>query len=210
MIRVNLLSPEKKEISGGAEGKAFPEESRQNKISTAAIVFATLLTLGTIAFLYFTQASAIDDREKLLIEKQARKDELDNVLKQLDELENAKSMVDKKIKLISELKSRQQDTVKMMDQLCNAIPDWVWLQSLTFSGKLVNIQGKAIHNNLISDFINNLKGTGCFDDVQFPGSVRQTQSGQDVFDFRLTFLYKDKDEARKDAEKESGAKKRKG
>lgn len=210
MIRVNLLSPEKKEIGGSGEGKSFPEESRPNKINTLAAVFAGILTVGLIGYLYITSSNEIADKEKLLDERKAKKVELDNVLKQLAELENAKMMLEKKANLIEELKSRQQDTVKMMDQLSNALPDWVWLQSLGFSGKLVTITGKAIHNNLISDFISNLKGTGCFDDIRFPGSTRAPEGGLDVFNFSLSFVYKDKDKAQKEEDKESVAKKRKG
>ena len=91
----------------------------------------------------------------------------------LEELERAKKMLDKKVKLISDLKSSQQDTVKMMDALVDALPDWVWLTALSFKGRQLSINGKAVHNNLISDFINNLKGTGCFDNITFPGSNRE-------------------------------------
>jgi len=211
MIKVNLLSPEKKEISGGGGDVAqYADETKEAKINVAAGVGAAILTLGIIGFLFFTQANEIDTKEKLLQEKKARKKQLDDVLKTLEELEKAKKMLDKKVKLIADLKSRQQDAVKMMDQLSNALPDWVWLQSLTFSGKLVSMNGKAIHNNLISDFINNLKGTGSFYDIQFPGSTRQKKQGLDIFNFRLTCYYRDKDKAQTNAQKKGNknAKKR--
>jgi type IV pilus assembly protein PilN len=197
MIKVNLLSPEKKDLGGGAaDVAAFPKEEREAKINAGAGIAAAALTLGIIGFLFFAQAATIDEKERLLEERRARKAELDIVLRTLDELEKAKKQLDKKVKLIAELKSRQQDAVKMMDQLVNAIPDWVWLQKLTFKGKLLNMNGKAIHNNLISDFINNLKGTGCFYEVKFPGSNRTKKGGLDIFNFRLSCYYKDKDEAR--------------
>jgi Tfp pilus assembly protein PilN len=207
MIKVNLLSPEKKEIGGaGAEAGGFQDEERENKLSPTAGIAAGVLTLGVIAFLYFSQAATIAEKERLLEERRARKAELDIVLKTLEELEKAKKDLDRKVKLISELKSRQKDAVKMMDQLSNALPDWVWVQSINFSGKLLNITGKAIHNNLISDFINNLKGTGSFDNIAFPGSIRQAKGGLDVFNFRITCNYKDKDKA---AKKKTAAKRKK-
>lgn len=193
MIKVNLLSPEKKEIAGsGADIGGFAEEERANKISPAAGIAAGVITVGIIAFLYFTQAATLAAKKELLEEKKARKAELDTVLKTLADLEAAKKDLDRKVKLISELKSRQQDAVKMMDELSNALPDWVWLQSVKFSGKLLSINGQAIHNNLISDFIRDLKGTGSFTQIDFPGSTRRTVSGLDVFTFRLTCYYQDK------------------
>lgn len=197
MIKVNLLSPEKKDISGAApEAAAFAaEEEKESKLHTGAALAAAVITVGIIGAMYFTQASTLDKKTRHLVERRARKAELDSVLETLTQLEKAKKLLEKKVKLISDLKSRQQDAVKMMDQLVDAVPEWVWLNSLRFSGKMLSLNGKALSNNLISDFINNLKGTGCFYDVKFPGSNRQKQRGMDIFDFRINCYYRDKDQA---------------
>jgi type IV pilus assembly protein PilN len=194
MIKVNLLSPEKKDLGGGGgDAPSFSDEEREQKINTVAAIAAAVLTVGIIGYLYFTQAATLEERENTLVERRARKAQLDIVLQTLDELEKAKKLLDRKVKLIADLKSRQQDTVKMMDQLSNALPDWVWITSVTFSGKLLSINGTALSNNLISDFINNLKGTGSFYDVEFPGSQRRKKENLDIFNFRLTSYYRDKD-----------------
>lgn len=209
MIKVNLLSPEKKEIGGGGpEISGFTDDERVNKLSPAAGIAAGVITVGIIAFLYFTQAATLAEKQQLLEERKARMAQLQTVLKTLTELEEAKKDLDRKVKLISELKSRQQDAVKMMDELSNALPDWVWIQRVQFAGKLLTISGKAIHNNLISDFINNLKGTGSFSSINFPGSTRRKASGLDIFDFRLSCYYQDKDKKNKQAAKKKAAKKR--
>lgn len=198
MIKVNLLSPERKEVAGApAEAASFTEEEKESKINTGAIIGAAIITVGIIGLLYFTQAQTIEQKRQHLQERKARKKALDEVLKTLEELEKAKNLLDKKVKLISDLKARQQDSVKMMDALCDALPDWVWLTKLSFSNKNLSITGKALSNNLISDLINNLKGTGCFYNVEFPGSTRQTQGNQEIFNFRVTCLYRDKDEVKK-------------
>jgi Tfp pilus assembly protein PilN len=198
MIKVNLLSPERKEVAGAAaEGAPLPEEEKVSKINTGAIIGAAIITVGIIGLLYFTQAQTLEQKQQDLQERQARKKALDDVLKTLDELEEAKNILEKKVKLITDLKSRQQDTVKMMDALCDALPDWVWLTNLTFSNRSLSITGRALSNNLISDLINNLKGTGSFDNIEFPGSTRQDQGNQEVFNFRVTCTYRDKDEAKK-------------
>ncbi|UCH94245.1 MAG: PilN domain-containing protein [Candidatus Aminicenantes bacterium] len=202
MIKVNLLSPEKKDISGAApEAAPFPEEEKERKINTGAIIGAAVITLGIIGLLYFTQAQTLQSKQQHLQERRARKKALDNVLKTLEELEKAKKMLDNKVKLISDLKRSQKDAVKMMDHLCDALPDWVWLTSLSFNSRKLSMSGKAIHNNLISDFINNLKGTGCFYDIELGSSTRQRGS-QEVFNFKLSCLYRDKDEVKKSKTKQ--------
>jgi Tfp pilus assembly protein PilN len=200
MIKVNLLSPERKEVAGApAEAAPFPEEEKESKISTGAIIGAAIITVGIIGLLYFTQAQTLQRKQQHLQERKARKKALDEVLKTLTQLEKAKKELEKKVKLISDLKSRQQDSVKMMDALCDALPDWVWLTNLTFSNKSLSITGRALSNNLISDLINNLKGTGSFYNVEFPGSNRTTQGNQEIFNFRVTCKYRDKDAVKKSA-----------
>ena len=198
MIKVNLLSPERKEVTGApAEAAPFTEEEKESKINTGAIVGAAVITIGIIGLLYFTQAQTIEQKRQHLQERQARKQALDEVLKTLDELERAKNILDKKVKLIEDLRAKQQDAVKMMDALCDALPDWVWLTKLTFSRRSLGLTGIALSNNLISDLINNLKGTGSFYDVEFPGSDRREQGNQEIFSFRVNCKYRDKDEVKK-------------
>ena len=200
MIKVNLLSPERKEVAGApAEAAPFPEEEKESKINTGAIIGAAVITAGIIGLLYFTQAQTLEQKQQHLQERRARKQALDDVLKTLAQLEKAKNELDKKVRLIEDLRSKQHDSVKMMDALCDALPDWVWLTNLTFSGRKLSISGRSLSNNLISDLINNLKGTGSFYDVQFPGSNRTTQGNQEIFNFRVTCQYRDKDAAKKSA-----------
>ena len=200
MIKVNLLSPERKEVAGApAEAAPFPEEEKESKINTGAIIGAAVITFGIIGLLYFTQAQTLEQKQQNLQERRARKQALDEVLKTLAELEKAKNELDKKVKLIEDLRSKQHDSVKMMDALCDALPDWVWLTNLTFSSRSLSITGRALSNNLISDLINNLKGTGSFYNVEFPGSSRTTQGNQEIFNFRVTCKYRDKDAVKKSA-----------
>ena len=109
MIKVNLLSPERKEVSGAAPeaGAPFQEEEKSTKINTGAIIGAAVITVGIIGYLYFTQSQTLKEKELLLQERTARKQQLDNVLKNIDELEKAKNQVDQKIKLIQGLNSCQ-------------------------------------------------------------------------------------------------------
>ena len=112
-------------------------------------------------------------------------------LKTLATLEATKKTLDRKVRIIEELKSRQKKTVKMMDQLSQAIPEWVWLTKMTYSGTQLNLSGKALSNNLIADFISSLKGTNHFGNIQLIRSVRKQESGLDIFSFSLKCSYID-------------------
>lgn len=193
MIKVNLLSPERKDVTGvRGDVSDFAEEAKESKISTAAAVSAGVITVAVIGFLYVTQASSLEDKEKLHKEKIARKAQLKDVENTLKDLERTKKDLTRKVALIAQLKARRQSTVKMMDKVSSALPEWVWLTGLKFSGDKLTLSGKAIHNNLIADFINNLKAMGNFLDIEFKGSTRKKQSGLDVFAFNITCSYREK------------------
>ncbi len=209
MIKVNLLSPEKKEVArGGATGPEAPsfEEEREAGISKLAMIMAVVVTLGTIFWMYYSQDKVLTEMLQTRSEKQGQKAELDKVLKKISALEKVKKDLDRKVEIINDLKARQLDTVKMMDEMLNALPDWVWLTNLVFSNRSITLRGKTLGNNLISDFISNLKGTRCFYDVDFPGSNRTRSGSLDTFDFSITCKYKDKDQPEKPAPGKAKAK----
>jgi len=189
MIKVNLLSPEKKDVTGGAESPIITDEVREAKINIPAVVGATAVVLVVIAFLYFTQSARLDSKTQYLAERRARKTELDNVLKTLANLEKTKADLDRKVKIIGDLKARQKQTVLMMDELSRVLPDWVWLTKLSFSNGVLNIAGKALTNNLIADFINNMQSTNHFTNIRLNSTQRQRSRGQDVFNFSINCQY---------------------
>lgn len=193
MIKINLLSPEKKDVSGvGAEAPAFAEEKKEAGLNIGAAVGAAILSLGLIGFLYITQANTIEAKMQEREDMKSRKEKLKDVEDTLKELEKTKKELTQKVELINGLKSQKQTTVKMMDNISDALPEWVWLSRLTFLNNKVNLSGRAIHNNLIADFINNMKATGSFTKIEFQQSSRGKQSGLDVFSFNITCVFKEK------------------
>ena len=150
-----------------------------------ALAGAVVITIGITGLLYFLQSNRLDAERKILEDRRVRKVELEKVLKKLTEVEITKKILDSKIKIIGDLKLKQKDTVLMMDKLSASLPDWVWLNSLNFSGNILNIEGKALSNNLIADLINNLQNSNYFTNIQLKTSVRKREAGSDVFEFKL-------------------------
>jgi type IV pilus assembly protein PilN len=189
MIKVNLLKPEKKEIGTSGEAPSYLDEPRESKISVAAIVGAIAITIGTIGLLYFLQSGKLASERDLLEERKLKKAELEKVLVKLAEVEKTKAELDAKIKIINDLKTRQKDTVVMMDRLSRCLPDWVWLTDLNFVGGTLSISGKALTNNLIVDFINNLTNSNYFLNVQLKTSLSKKAGGTEIFEFKLDCLF---------------------
>lgn len=189
MIKVNLLSPEKKDLGGGPQAIAVVEETKESKIHTGAAVGALALTAVVIGYMYMSQSSAFDRARRTVTEKEARKQMLMKVLKTVEQLEATKAKLDRKVKVIQQLKSRQSSAVRMMDEVSKALPDNLWLTKLTLKGNVVNLEGRASTNDLVADFINNLIASNYFHGEQFNGSTRGKVGGADIFNFKLSILF---------------------
>jgi len=198
MIRINLLKPEKKEIPRRDDIHYLAaEETGENKVSTLAALIALFLTIGIIGGGYFMQNSRQNKEERLYKDSQARLSKLENELKLLAEAEKSAQEVAQKIEIINNLKAQQPNAMIMMDKFSLSLPDWIWLTKLTYHQYNLNIEGKAISNNLIVDLINNLGNSGYFTNVQLNSSVRRQESGIDVFDFKINCAFKRPAESQK-------------
>ena len=142
-----------------------------------------------IGLAYFLQAGELSQQQRLLEERTLRKAELEKVLKELAQIEKTKLELDKKIKIIQDLKLRQKDAVLMMDKMSRALPEWVWLTDLTYRGTAVAISGKALSNNLIADLVNNLQNSNLFANVQLSSTNRKKEAGIDIFEFRVNCTF---------------------
>jgi len=190
MININLLKPEKKEVAGGGgTSVSYAEEAKPSKLSVPAIVGAVLITVLGIGLMYFLQSSKLATEKKLFEERTLRKAELEKVLQELAMMEATKRELDGKIKIIGELKLQQKDAVLMMDKMSRSLPEWVWLTSMGFSGGAVNINGKALSNNLIADLVNNLQNSNLFTNVQLKSTSRKKEGGIDIFEFAITCAF---------------------
>jgi len=189
MIKINLLKPEKKEMAAGRANVSTSDESRESKMSVPALIGAIAITVGTIGLLYFLQSSNLNSEKKLLEERTLRKAELEIVLQKLAELEATKIELDRKIKIINDLKLKQKDAVLMMDKLSRCLPDWVWLVDLNFNNGALQLSGKALSNNLIADLVNNLQTSNSFINVKLKSTSRNKETGIDIFVFRVECVF---------------------
>jgi len=188
MIRINLLKPERRE-SHKAEVAPPPGHRERKKLQTPGPGLIFLLLIIIAGALFINQRKALSKEQSLLKEAKAEKKKFKDVGNLLDQLEQQKNLFEKKIKLIEELKSRQETAVVIMNELSKNIPDWIWLKETTYSKQTVSIKGAALSNNLISDFLRNLENCPYFTNVNFNSSTQRKVKNTQYFDFSLTAKY---------------------
>jgi len=183
MIRINLLKPETKEIRDTpAEG--LPDFKTKKRPGVGNLIF--LLLIIAIAGVYYYQKKAMGEEQQLMSQAQQEKSKLQYVSAKLMELQKQKESYDKKIALINLLKSQRDLAVRIMDELSRVLPEWVWLNDVTYGTKSVQIRGNALSNNLIADYISSIENSPYFEGVNLISSTQRTQGNDQYLEFSLT------------------------
>ena len=180
MIRINLLKPEAKEL---------PAEEARREIKPPKMSLIYLLVVFAAAALFFYQRSAFNKERGLLEEAQTEKNKLSDVLGKLEEAQELKSLFERKINLINQIKPRQQVAVRIMDELSKHIPYYVWLSEATYDNQKVHIKGRALSNNLIADYIYSLETSPYFINVNLLSSTQRTSRDNQYLEFALNASY---------------------
>jgi Tfp pilus assembly protein PilN len=184
MIRINLLKPEKKEIQeapGAAPVMEF-KEKRQQPLFALILVGAVI----AIAALFFIQRGEIKKEQDLLAKAQEEKRSLQYVVAKLEELQQQREVLRRKIDLIVRLQAEQPSAVLIMDDLSKMLPDWVWLTDATYDSGIITIKGRTMNNILLSDYISNLKKSPFLTNVSLISSIIRRQRNDTFYEFSMS------------------------
>ena len=154
MIRINLLPVR----------QLAAEVSRRREITIGAVVLGiALLALGAMHLLQSFQLSGLEtELAQLRGELQA----LNTKIKELGDLQNKIKEARGKNKIIDDLKKKKSGPVLVMENLANATPATLWLTDLKESGGNLALNGLAVDNKTVADFINGLEASKHFKSVE--------------------------------------------
>ncbi|MGE0680982.1 MAG: PilN domain-containing protein [Candidatus Binatia bacterium] len=166
MIRINLLpvraidqvSSRRKEL--GLVGSIF------------VLTFLSILIVQVLQSSQLTEAGETSDR----LERELTKIRKEN--KDLEKLEQQKKELEEKIRVVNALTAPQRRTapVHVLDDLSSSSPQFLWLTEYTENRGAAQIRGKAIDNQTIALFANNLANSPYFRNVE----IRETQQEAQV------------------------------
>jgi type IV pilus assembly protein PilN len=156
MIRINLLASERRAAKAAASGF----QARQKMMVIGSLIL--VLTAVGVGWRYWAlgQQKAEVARE---IEAAKREEaRLQEILKQVQEFENQRKMLEARVALIDELRKGQTAPVHMVDQISRALPEMTWLTGLSQNGYTLTMQGRCLTLTSLSDFIGNLEASRYF------------------------------------------------
>ncbi|MCP9454516.1 MAG: PilN domain-containing protein [Nitrospira sp.] len=183
MITINLLA------SGPRRFKAKPKyDIRAQILLSVGVVLIALAGCWWYATALEREIEALTE-EKQNKEKQVA--QLKEQVKQVQDFEQKKKLLEEKNRVIDQLEQTRGGPVKVLDYVSRSVdPLNIWLTRLGISTDTVELEGKALTNDDVVAFANNLKGTDYFTAITLQESKAATENKVNLYQFRLTVRLK--------------------
>ena len=156
MIRINLLAADRRTVKGASKGF---EAGQKMMILGSLILVLTVAGLGWRYWALEQRAAQVEADIQAAQREEAR---LQEILRQVQEFEARRGVLEQRVKLIDELRKGQNAPVHMIDQVSRALPEMTWLTSMQQNGYTLTLQGRCLTLTSLSDFIGNLEGSRYF------------------------------------------------
>lgn len=182
MIRINLLSEGRRPAVARKTGAKLS----LGGVDPSLLFLAGGLALGLIVggVLYFLAKSELSDKQSAVRRANQQVEELEPILKEVDEYKAKKEELTTKINVITQLSAAQKGPVNLMDRISRALPEQLWLNQMSIKGSKVTLDGTAFSENPIATFIENLASVPEFKEPD-PKDVSKGQN--DTYSFKIEF-----------------------
>jgi len=183
MIRINLL----------ASGPKGPKQKPQYDVR-AQVMLGVGVVLVVLAGCWWYSTALDNEIEALQEEKQNKQGQiaqLQKQVKQVVDFEQKKKLLEDKNRIIEELERSRTGPVKVLDHVSQSVePLKIWLTKLGVNANMVELEGRALTNDDVVEFANNLRRTEYFTAINLHESKAASENKVNVYQFRLTFRLK--------------------
>ncbi|HUK13563.1 MAG TPA: PilN domain-containing protein [Thermoanaerobaculaceae bacterium] len=183
MIKINLLVEARAEKVARAPLISLGAANLNNYILIGLIVVG----LAVVGVRYWKLSSALNAVKADIATNQREYERLKPIIAEVENFKRRNAELKHKIDVIEQLKQNQNGPVRIMDEISKALPDLLWLTNMTLSGNVVTLQGQALNENAVANFISNLSGSPFFAE---PSLRIMSQDDRGVFTFDLSCNFK--------------------
>jgi len=154
MIRINLLPFR----------KARKKENVRQQVSVFVLVLIFLI-LG-MSYLALALSRKIENLDSRIKTSTQQLSELAVLTKEIDEIKKKLDTIKKKTAVIKNLERNRKSSVVLLDTMTNmVIPGRMWFTSLSDISESVEINGLALDNKTVADFMIKLEGSKLFSGI---------------------------------------------
>jgi type IV pilus assembly protein PilN len=182
MIKINLLVEARAERAARAPLIALGAASLNNYLLLGLII----LGLGFVGLRYWKLSSTLAGIKAEIVVNQREFDRLKPIIAEVEAFKKKNQELKHKIEVIEQLKQNQYGPVRVMDEVSKALPDLLWLTNMGLTGNLLTLQGQALNENAVANFISNLGASPFFAEPSLK-IMSQDERGVFTFDLSCTF-----------------------
>ena len=186
MIEVNLLKGNA--VTSGFDVKALADEGDQ-KTAALKILVALLPVVGL--YVYEGQVKEGKQNEFSRLQQQttdvrARMEGLGNALELVERYKLEKKKLKDQIAVIRRLSRERLREVRALDALQSLVPQKAWLTNFEIDGTKVKIEGLALSDAAVTDFVEGLEESLFFDEVILGSTVEEKTSAGPLRKYELS------------------------
>jgi type IV pilus assembly protein PilN len=182
MIKINLLVEARAERVARAPLIALGAASLNNYVLLGLII----LGLAFVGLRYWKLSSTLAAIKAEIVVNQREFDRLKPIIAEVEAFKKKNAELKHKIEVIEQLKQNQYGPVRVMDEVSKALPDLLWLTNMGLTGNTLTLQGQALNENAVANFISNLGASPFFAEPSLK-IMSQDERGVFTFDLSCTF-----------------------
>lgn len=173
MIRINLLS----------DRDAIRKESTRQQLSIylLSIVLAVVVLAG-VQFTLYQKKRSLEEKIRV-VEKELS--DLKVKVGEVQKYKDAKTELEQKLSVIETLERGKMLTALLMDRIAERIPEKMWLERLSLKTSQISLQGYAIDNETIANFMKDLESSQSFRNIELLLTEQKTVEGVGMKHFSL-------------------------
>lgn len=182
MIRINLLP--------GPRARSAPKQW-DVKLEAGGAIGLVLLTVVVCVYYSGSLDDEIKAKEEEIIAKTKELKNLEQKAAQAQTFEKNKQDLEMKNRAIEQLEKARVGPVHVMDHISRSLePMKLWIVRMSVKGNDVELEGRALSNDEIVDFVNNLRRTDYFSSVRLAETRSGTESKVNIYQFKMTMVMK--------------------
>lgn len=175
MIRINLLPV-----------RAAQKKEKLRSQIVIALGCLILVVLGCVgAYVHITMK--LNEEKAQVAQKQQQ---IAALKKQIGEVGRFKKLQEElrgKLEVLDKLKQGRTGPAQYLDELNQVMPEKLWLDSFSESSGKIVVQGTALNEKVVAEFMRNLNSSSFFNDINLVQTAQTVSGGVKLQKFQLTF-----------------------
>lgn len=182
MIKINLLVEARAQRVARASWISLGAANLNNYILLGLIIVG----LAFVGLRYWKLSSTLAAIKAEIVVNQREYERLKPIIAEVEAFKKKNAELKHKIEVIEQLKQNQYGPVRIMDEVSKALPDLLWLTNMGLTGNVLTLQGQALNENAVANFISNLAASPFFAE---PSLKIMSQDDRGVFTFDLSCTF---------------------